>query len=686
MPETPQANEKPQTWYQIQAAANDPTSFDLYIYDVIGDWGISAKTFTQEAAESGLFNARNLNIHIHSPGGSVVDGFAIYNTLARTSANKTIYIDGLAASMASVLAMLPGATVRMPENAWMMIHKPWGGAVGNADDLRDYADWLDRNESMLISAYQGKTGKTRDEIAALLTDETWLDGKQAVELGFADQLDPAIDGAAQLNQNKTKEFQNMPQSLKDLMKPRAQIPAPTVPTQPVATTVPGPDPVPATQPTTPNADEIRAQVLAEESQRRAAIQNLHALTGNKFADLLNSQMADMTVTPQAAQAAILAEMGKNTAPASHAPAPGHVGNGKLIRDSVFAALMDRTGLKAADKADKKDNRFTGFTLAELARAALEQSGVSTYGMSRMEYIGLAFTHMTGDFGNVLMDVAHKAVLQGWDTAPETFDQWTRAGTLTDFKTAHRVGLGEFQTLDQVREGAEYSLISLPDTGAQIKLATYGNIFSISRQAIINDDLSVLSTIPQKMGAAARATIGDLVYEVLLTGNGPDGKALFSAGNSNLLTGADSALSIKALSKAKTAMRSQKALTVAGKPGRTLNIQPGYLLVPVALEDTALQLMQSTSVPDSGVNSGVINPLRGMATVISDPRLDAAAVEAWYLAANAGDTIEVAYLDGQTAPYLEQQQGFSVDGVATKVRIDAGVSALDHRGLVKSAGK
>jgi hypothetical protein len=107
---------------------------------------------------------------------------------------------------------------------------------------------------------------------------------------------------------------------------------------------------------------------------------------------------------------------------------------------------------------------------------------------------------------------------------------------------------------------------------------------------------------------------------------------------------------------------------------------------VALEDKAKQLIRSASVPGADVNAGIDNPIRNFAEVIAEPRLDDDSAKSWYLAAAQGrDTIEVSYLDGVDKPYMEQQEGFTVDGVATKVRIDAGVAALDSRGLNKSVG-
>lgn len=666
-----------QSWYSISALSGAVPTVEIYIYDVIGYWGVSAQQFISDCKAAGVFDAKQLNIHIHSPGGDIMDGFAIYNTLARLTCKIDIWNDGLAASMASVILCLPNAIVHMPSNAWVMIHKPWSGTVGNADDLRDMADWLDRNEALLLNAYEKKTGKTREELAALLSADTWLDGPQAKELGFVDVLEEPILAAAYVNENKMNDFTNMPTQARALFGAKATAGQPPASAAPASVTT--------QSAAAPSQAEVLAAFKQAEQGRRNEIQDLFALTGGRFPELMAECLGDMDVTPAQTKEKIKAALGKPageagpTGPAAHI----HVGNGNLIGDSIRASLLARCGHAAAEG----DNRYGGYSLRELARASLDGRGIQTGGHSPMAYVGMAFTHTSSDFGKILLDVANKSVLEGWENAEETFDKWTRKGTLSDFKVASRIGLSDIPSLRKVREGAEYKHVTLSDTGATIQLATYGELFAITRQAIINDDLDMLTRVPALFGAAARGTIGDLVYAVL-TGNVkmPDNKTLFHADHKNLLTGADAAMGIKGLSAAKTLMRGQRAVGADDKPGRALNIRPGYALVPIELEDTALQLINSTSVPGADANSGIANPIKGFVDVIGEPRLSDASTEAWYLAAKGGDTIEVAYLDGQDSPWIEQQEGFTVDGVTTKVRIDAGVSALDYRGLVKSAGK
>lgn len=663
-----------ESWYEIRAAAATPGRVEIYLYEEIGRWGISAQSFINDCRDAGVFDATNVELHIHSPGGDVMHGFAIYNTMQRLTGKVDIYIDGLAASMASVIACLPNATVHMPSNAWMMIHKPWGGMAGDSDEMRDYADFLDRNESMMLTAYMQKTGLSREEIGALLKAETWMDGAEAVAKGFADVLEEPLDAAASLNQNKLKDYPNMPQAANTLFGARAQAPTP-------AAQVPAP-----AAPATPAAQhqQIDVAALAAQLQQTLQANNTARVTAvnavfegfPQLAALRTECVNDMSCEASVAKDRLLAKLAEGTTP-SAGTSMAHIFacNGNLVGDSVRASVMNRAGHAQAEK----DNPYQGLTLRELARASLVDRGIGVSGMAATGVVGLAFTHSSSDFGNILMDVAHKSALLGWEEANETFDRWTRKGTLTDFKTAHRVGLGALNKLREVKPGAEYKYITVGDKGEEIALATYGELFSIDRQTIINDDMDMLTRIPQMMGGAARYTVGELVWAVL-TSNAAmsDKKALFSADHKNLVK---QPLTIDGLDKARQAMLLQT------NDKRKLNIRPAFMLTPVALESKANQLIKSVSVPGADANSGIINPIQNFVEVIADARLDDNSAEEWYLTAAQGkDTIEVAYLDGIDAPYLEQQQGFTVDGAAFKVRIDAGVAALDYRGMVKSTGK
>lgn len=642
------------SWFRMQAK-EDQTA-DIYIYDEIGGWGISARRFTEDLLSLG--NLSHINLHIHSPGGEVFDGIAIYNQLKNHSATITVYIDGLAASMASVIAMV-GDTVIMPKNAMMMIHKPWGVSWGDANDMREYADLLDKLENVLIPAYVAKTGKTTEEMTAMLEQETWLDGDECVEHGFADKVIEPVKAMASLTSKRIEEFSSMPSAIKNQITPKNTT---------SSTQQPNPAPPPAPQPNVSYADE---QV------RLNGIKDLFAMFGGRHNDLMITCLADASCSIEKAREQLL-----NTVAQQQNPEPSnkdnvhiYAGNGNIVGDSVRASVMARAGYQDYEK----DNAYNSMTLRELARASLTERGVGVATYNPMQMIGMAFTHSTSDFGNILLDVANKAILLGWEENEETFEKWTKKGQLSDFKTAHRVGLGAFPSLRQVREGAEYKYVTLDDKGETIALATYGELFSITRQAIINDDMNMLTDVPMKFGRAAKATVGDLVYAVLIDNEKmSDKKALFSTDHKNMITGG---MDVETISAGRTAMRQQK------EGERSLNIRPAFMLVPTTLETQAIQVVKSGSVKGADVNANIINPVRDLAEIIAEPRLDDASEKDWYMASRQGsDTIEVAYLNGIDVPYIDQLEGFTSDGVTTKVRIDAGVAPVDYRGLLKVSGK
>lgn len=651
-------------WFQMKATSE--TSADIYIYDEIGMWGISARRFTESLIALG--NINHINLHIHSPGGEVFEGIAIYNQLKNHNATITVYIDGLAASMASVIAMV-GAEVIMPTNAMLMIHKPWGVSAGDANDMRDYADLLDKVENVLIPAYMEKTGKTKEEIEAMLGEETWLTAEECVEHGFANTIIEPIKAMASLSSKRIEEFTSMPNSLKNNLKNSLTNPLNTV--APVVDSAPQPQPTNLQQPDTAG---IQAQARQAEQTRMNGIKNLFAMFGGKHSDLMVECITDINCTVEQAKDKVLDLVAKDATPTNTANYGAHIyaNNGNLIGDSVRASLMSRAGHEEL----QSDNQFNNMTLRELARMSLTERGVGVANYNPMQMIAMAFTHTTSDFGNILLDVANKSILLGWAEAEETFDLWTKKGQLSDFKTATRVGMGGFNSLRNVREGAEYKYVTTGDKKETIALATYGELFSISRQAIINDDMSMLTDVPMKLGRAAKATIGDLVY-LILTKNEKmqsDSKPLFSADHGNSIKGG---MDVGTIGNGRTAMRKQK------EGERTLNIRPAFMLVPTALEIAAIQVVGSGSVKGADVNANIINPIRNIAEIITEPRLDSKSDTTWYMTSAKGtDTIEVAYLNGVDTPYIDQQEGFSSDGVTTKVRIDAGVAPVDYRGLVR----
>ncbi len=350
-----------------------------------------------------------------------------------------------------------------------------------------------------------------------------------------------------------------------------------------------------------------------------------------------------------------------------------------FRAAAQDAVLMAAGIPVADAAPGAQE-LRGHSMVELARESLQREGLQANFGDNMELARQAI-NSTSTFPAIMANLANKSVMVGFNEAETTYQIWAGKGSNRDFKEAARVALSEAGNLELVPEGGQFQQDFLGEASARTKVATYGKLFSLTRQAIINDDLGLFSKIATKYGSAAKRLVNKMVY-AQLTGSVKmqDNVALFDSKHGNVAATGE-ALSVKAIAKAITAMRRQKGIT----GDATLNITPKYLVVPPELEMTAYQIVNSTAAVD-GVNSGVANPYKGRFVVVADAELTDP--DAWYLVADASqhDTIEVTYLNGVETPRLETRQGFDVDGIEYKVAFDCGVSALDFRGVFKNAGK
>lgn len=207
----------------------------LHIYDEIGGWfGISPKRIVDAIQELKDQGAKRLAIYLNSPGGDVFDGQTIFNELKRFSGAKTVHIDGLAASMASVIAMV-GDRVVMGEGSMLMIHNPWGMGIGDGRDLRKVADLLDQLRQNTIDIYARASGQKAEDIGAWMDGETWMGGALAKERGFVDEVadtpataDPALPAPEQNAAFPLRGFKNAPAGVEKLLsrEPRIAKPAP----------------------------------------------------------------------------------------------------------------------------------------------------------------------------------------------------------------------------------------------------------------------------------------------------------------------------------------------------------------------------------------------------------------------------------------------------------------------------
>ena len=188
-------------WHNIQGKATDNVA-DIYLFDEIGLYGITAQDFINDIKD---LKDTPINLRINCIGGDVFDGMAIYNIIKKRNAKTTAYIEGIAASMGSVIALAADEVV-MAENSLFMIHNAWGGAMGEAEDMRKTASVLEKISGEIANIYQKKTRLLYDRIINMMDEETWLNAKEAYELGFIDTISDSIKVAAKYDVSKFKNI------------------------------------------------------------------------------------------------------------------------------------------------------------------------------------------------------------------------------------------------------------------------------------------------------------------------------------------------------------------------------------------------------------------------------------------------------------------------------------------------
>lgn len=352
-----------------------------------------------------------------------------------------------------------------------------------------------------------------------------------------------------------------------------------------------------------------------------------------------------------------------------------------IREAASDGILLRAGVSVEKPADGA-RELRGLRLRDLAIDCLIRAGKTN--VHRLDDNELLREALSPDsqFASILSSSANKSMSKAYNSANTTYQLWTGRGSLTDFKSTTHYQISEAGALEKITQAGEFKSDELIDNGVSKSLATFGKKWGFTRQALINDDLSILTKVPEKYSRSARRGINKLVYGML--GNNPtiyDSKAIFHADHSNLAS-VGAVINKDSVGAREAAMMTQKNL----RGLEILNVNPKYMLIPVALKNTAKIFLKSGSDPDS-LNPQIINPYQNAVEAIWDAELDGYSSIAWYLAASANDidTIEVDYLNGDDMPKIESRLGFDFLGIEFRIYMDYGVTVLDYRGLQKNPG-
>lgn len=711
---------------------------ELLLYGVIGEWwdGLDALSIVSQL---NALPGNEIIVRIQSPGGNVTEGLAMFNNLKQSSKKVIVYIDGIAASMASAIAMA-GDEIIIPSNALFMLHKPSAMVGGNANDLRDYANDLDIYEGSLLQIYSDRTGKTIEEMRTLLADgkDHYFRGQDAIDYGLADKL--AGDFSIQASAKHIAALGIPPVYASSLFKPTAAAAAPTTEENTmkikIKATGGGWHYVPAITSALENSFATAAEVIAALGKKGVQVSEA-ALKGEQELDektvsAIATALGIPTFQPAAAggqnsgqpidaNAAIaqerqrvkeLRELGaqarvdgaivdawidggmgvaearvkaleavaqrdKDASPSfSHVRVAGGV-TAEVLRSTLVGALLHRA-MPGTFKLEGASAEFRGHSLMDMIKQVMAFGGESVNGKSHSDLIAMAM-HTTSDFPLLLQEAASKVLRNAYALAPNTYQKIASKTSARDFRAKHSLQIGGGTGLEKVSEKGEFKHGTISESDETYKLDTYGKLFAFTRQMMINDDIGALVRFISNVGMLAARNENKIVWNLVKANpNMKDGVTVYStnAKRKNLVTG--TSIDEASATKLKKAHRQ-----MVGLDGEPLNIAPKFLVVNTEREVEGakfLEIVNPTKTSDTNVFA------RTMELVV-ESLLDGVANNPFYTFADPDlvPAIEYAYLEGEEGPKLDTEWGFKIDGMTLKIQHDFGAGFVDYRGTAQCTG-
>lgn len=437
-------------------------------------------------------------------------------------------------------------------------------------------------------------------------------------------------------------------------------------------------------PATVTADPRRAEIESLFTIAMAGVTDRAPLLAMQARDLIGNEPVEAVRTRLLAHLSAGAPVAGGTALS--------VQGGADQRDKTRAAAVDwilarANVIQASGKpADLNGNPFRGMNLHDIARDALELAGMSTRRMNRMDVITNAITHSASDFPNIFENALHKTLLAGFALQAPTWSRFCKVGTLSDFRPHLRYRSGSLGDLQVRQANGEYKSLTLGDAEREsVTAVSRGGILNVSREMIVNDDMSVFTDTATMLGTTAARTLDKVVFALfsLNSGNGPtmgDGNPMFHAAHSNIAATA-AVPTVTSIEAARVQMASQ--LDVGAND--YLDLRPEIWLGPMSVGSQVRVVNNSTFDPDANNKLQRANIVANLyRDIIDTPRLGGTA---WYSLANPNiePVFEVGFLDGQQAPQLAMNEAFSQHGMAWRIVHEYGAAGIGWRGIVKNAG-
>ena len=691
---------------QVLARAN---SVVLRLYGEVGFDILASET--SKALEGA--QGKPVSVHVFSYGGSAGEGLAIYNILKAHKGGVETVIDGIAAS-AGGLIFMAGDKRKMPENSLFHIHSTWGSASGPAEEMRSKAEMFEAHSNSYRDIYASTSGQEPSQVDEWMKASggsgTWFTAAEAQAAGFATELVDPVEIAAAVRTDVVARFPavasligapsrksfRMDTQTKEAMATSASAAEAATPNEPTA---------PAQSPPAPQATQVaapQASVTSGIADAKAEIERLKRensiRTCAAHANLRPEQVQELIDSGKPFEQCateIVKAHAQATTEAPQASVAGHPAQMSVTRDggdTLARAFEDELSRRAGliQEPTAAGKLVFGYSAKELCRAWLNRNGVNTDGRSVNWLIAQAF-HSTSDLPALFENTMNRSLKDAYEEEPQTWGPLSSRQDLPDFKQATEVDFGSRLIPQPLQEGGAYKTGVVRDGKGTWSIITYGLEVGITRQMIINDDLSALGEVPSQMGRGARLLESNLVWNLVTKPSlgetvSLDNKALFHADHNNTISGATSVIGIAGMDAAKVKLRKQQDAS-----GNSLNLRPAYLLAPPELETNALQFLFPTGyAPTNLTGANGPNPFAGGVELIIENRLAEVTngTKMWYLTSSPGRVpmIRHGYLQGEAGPTITQEEKRNPDVLSLLVRIDFGCALRDWRGFVRSAGE
>ena len=727
------------SWFKMSAQNGNA---EIEIYDEIGLWGIGFKTF--KAMLDDLGEVKNIKLRVNSPGGDILDGLAMYNVLKEHPAKVEAIVEGYAASIASYIIMAADK-ITMPGNTFLFIHNPFMYTVGDAESLKHDAATLEKMKVNIIAGYRSHAKDLSDaDISKFMDDESWITAEDALTYGFADAVVDPIEAKNSIeNKGKLTIPENVMKALTEkktsavtkIIKNQLPETGNNPPQKGKGAVVMNKCPkcgkdvaaefgfcnhcgasmkVDTTGISAAHDKEVKEAKDLAIKEERNRVNEISARCRNfKLEATLEKELIDSGESLDKCIVKILDAIQKK---AENPPAPG-AGVTVDAADKFRTAASNSLSVSLRIEKDpvvvkSVQGQNLPRSLHNLIRACLRmEAKVSANRVDNMLPSDLATEAFrmaaagSSDFPAILADVGNKQLLKAYTEAPVTFPAWCAEGEVPDFKSINLVKMSNFSDIDDIPEGFGFKEGKFSDNKETASVDTKGKKFSLTRKAIINDDLSAFARVLAAMMGAVRRRQNKDVYDKLCYNSlvGPamaDTRALFSETYHHNLKTSSGAISVaniavverKLLEMPLPAPENNSATQYANIPAR-------YLLTGTANRLTAMQVLGSAfdlSFSTIYLGAQAMNPYNGGAiTPIFDAYLQAlltagSAANSWYLIAdqNIMETFVMYYLAGNRVPTLRNEPSGVGEalGIAWDIFHDWGVGIPDHRGIVYADGK